>query len=222
MACREAWLPWGRGSPLPPRVVDFAPSLATRTGREIFFRCARMRDRVGGCGSSGSIPAVDAAGMASSNASRRGACATWSAAWSKRRQPLRLRFVSSRSVRVCAKSSTSCNPRWSRPRACSMVATRARRSSSGKRAASLLAGLRRGARLSASHEYAPATVKRAVAGSGRASKQQVQNMVRALCSLEPPRLDASDALAIAICHAFRTCARPACIARAFCPRGRPA
>jgi crossover junction endodeoxyribonuclease RuvC len=53
-------------------------------------------------------------------------------------------------------------------------------------------------------EYAPATVKRAVAGSGRASKQQVQNMVRALCSLErPPRLDASDALAIAICHAFR-------------------
>lgn len=54
-------------------------------------------------------------------------------------------------------------------------------------------------------EYAPATVKRCVAGHGAASKQQVQAMVRALCSLKrAPRLDASDALAVAICHAFRT------------------
>jgi crossover junction endodeoxyribonuclease RuvC len=54
------------------------------------------------------------------------------------------------------------------------------------------------------HEYAPATVKRAVAGNGAASKGQVQAMVRALCGLKrAPKLDASDALAVAICHAFR-------------------
>ena len=54
------------------------------------------------------------------------------------------------------------------------------------------------------HEYAPATVKRAVAGNGQASKDQVQAMVLALCGLKrAPRLDASDALAVAICHAFR-------------------
>ena len=54
------------------------------------------------------------------------------------------------------------------------------------------------------NEYAPATGKRAVAGSGRASKDQVLRMVRMLCALEQsPRLDASDALAVAICHAFQ-------------------
>ncbi len=54
-------------------------------------------------------------------------------------------------------------------------------------------------------EYPPATVKRQVAGQGQASKVQVQTMVRSLCALKrPPLLDASDALAIAICHAFRS------------------
>jgi crossover junction endodeoxyribonuclease RuvC len=53
------------------------------------------------------------------------------------------------------------------------------------------------------HEYAPATVKRTVAGNGAATKTQVQAMVRALCRLaRAPKLDASDALAVAICHAF--------------------
>ena len=53
-------------------------------------------------------------------------------------------------------------------------------------------------------EYAPATIKRTVAGSGAATKQQVSAMVRTLCALKSvPRLDASDALAAAICHAFR-------------------
>jgi crossover junction endodeoxyribonuclease RuvC len=52
-------------------------------------------------------------------------------------------------------------------------------------------------------EYAPATVKRAVTGRGGATKEQVQSMVRHLCALgRPPRLDASDALALAITHAF--------------------
>lgn len=52
-------------------------------------------------------------------------------------------------------------------------------------------------------EYSPREVKRAVAGTGAASKQQVQFMVRAILKLERSfrHLDASDALAIAICHA---------------------
>ncbi|MGZ3442617.1 MAG: crossover junction endodeoxyribonuclease RuvC [Polyangia bacterium] len=58
------------------------------------------------------------------------------------------------------------------------------------------------------HEYAPATVKRAVAGNGAATKDQVQAMVRTLCGLKrAPKLDASDALAVAICHAFRAATR---------------
>ena len=52
-------------------------------------------------------------------------------------------------------------------------------------------------------EYPPATVKRAVAGSGRASKPQVSAMVRAACGLRrAPRPDATDALAVALCHAY--------------------
>ena len=51
-------------------------------------------------------------------------------------------------------------------------------------------------------EYAPAKVKRSVAGNGRAQKDEVQRIVTALCSLsQTPRTDAADALAIAICHA---------------------
>lgn len=51
-------------------------------------------------------------------------------------------------------------------------------------------------------EYTPLQVKQAVAGYGRASKEQVQEMVRVLLSLpEVPRPDdAADALAVAICH----------------------
>jgi crossover junction endodeoxyribonuclease RuvC len=51
-------------------------------------------------------------------------------------------------------------------------------------------------------EYAPAMVKRSVVGTGRADKDQVNGMIRAILGLaEAPPLDASDALAIAICHA---------------------
>lgn len=51
-------------------------------------------------------------------------------------------------------------------------------------------------------EYAPLTIKSAVVGYGRAEKQQVQLMVTRLLQLEAPPepADASDALAIAICH----------------------
>lgn len=51
-------------------------------------------------------------------------------------------------------------------------------------------------------EYSPLQIKSAVVGYGRASKSQVQQMVKALLNLpEVAQEDASDALAIAICHA---------------------
>ena len=51
-------------------------------------------------------------------------------------------------------------------------------------------------------EYTPAEVKRAVVGYGRAEKRQVQHMIKLLLGLaQPPTpYDASDALAVAICH----------------------
>jgi len=52
-------------------------------------------------------------------------------------------------------------------------------------------------------EYSPAEIKLAVVGYGRAEKGQVQHMVRLLLGLDtaPTPHDASDALAVAICHA---------------------
>jgi crossover junction endodeoxyribonuclease RuvC len=53
-------------------------------------------------------------------------------------------------------------------------------------------------------EYAPARVKSAVCGYGRADKEQVQRMVKAILGLEelPRPNHAADALAVAICHAL--------------------
>ncbi len=53
--------------------------------------------------------------------------------------------------------------------------------------------------------YSPREIKAAVAGRGSASKEQVQYMVKALLGLQKPPepLDASDALAVALCHASR-------------------
>lgn len=74
-------------------------------------------------------------------------------------------------------------------------------------------GQARGVALCAAHqagarvfEYPPTRVKIAATGKGRATKEQVQQMVRALLGLkEAPPPDAADALAVAICHldAFR-------------------
>jgi crossover junction endodeoxyribonuclease RuvC len=51
-------------------------------------------------------------------------------------------------------------------------------------------------------EYSPLEIKSALVGYGRAEKKQVQEMVRVLLGMKnvPEPLDASDALAIAICH----------------------
>jgi crossover junction endodeoxyribonuclease RuvC len=75
----------------------------------------------------------------------------------------------------------------------------------------LSVGQARGAALAAcgasgitSSEYAPAQVKRAVCGSGRAPKDQVGRMISVILRLEgtPPSEHAADALAVALCHAW--------------------
>ena len=53
-------------------------------------------------------------------------------------------------------------------------------------------------------EYSPAVVKQSVCGYGRADKEQVGRMVKAILSLDamPAPDHAADALAVAICHAL--------------------
>jgi crossover junction endodeoxyribonuclease RuvC len=67
------------------------------------------------------------------------------------------------------------------------------------RGVALLAAVEAGCTIA---EYTPAEVKRAVVGYGRAEKRQVQQMIKLLLGLaQPPSpYDASDALAVAICH----------------------
>lgn len=67
------------------------------------------------------------------------------------------------------------------------------------RGALLVAAARAGVEI---FEYSPLEIKSALVGYGRAEKQQVQEMVRILLGMNkaPEPLDASDALAIAICH----------------------
>jgi len=53
------------------------------------------------------------------------------------------------------------------------------------------------------HNYSPREIKASVAGFGAASKPQIQQMVRSLLDMDviPEPADASDALAVALCHA---------------------
>lgn len=68
------------------------------------------------------------------------------------------------------------------------------------RGAVLAAAARAGVAVS---EYSPAEIKVAVAGSGRASKEQMQTMVRRLLNLrESVTSDEADALGAAICHLY--------------------
>jgi len=54
-------------------------------------------------------------------------------------------------------------------------------------------------------EYAPRKVKQAVTGNGNASKEQVARMLMTLLLIRelPKLLDATDALAVAVCHFFQ-------------------
>lgn len=66
----------------------------------------------------------------------------------------------------------------------------------------LAAGFSRGLEV---YEYSPKQIKLSVTGNGNASKEQVSGMVAHLCGspLNEKFLDATDALAVAICHNLR-------------------
>jgi crossover junction endodeoxyribonuclease RuvC len=68
-------------------------------------------------------------------------------------------------------------------------------------------------------EYSPNTVKQVVAGYGRATKRQVQEMMGLIFGLKelPSPDDAADALAIAVCHA-RQVGVQSLVARALAQR----
>ena len=53
-------------------------------------------------------------------------------------------------------------------------------------------------------EYAPTRIKQAIAGSGAASKEQVAAIIKRILKLEytPRRLDATDGMAVAMCHYY--------------------
>jgi crossover junction endodeoxyribonuclease RuvC len=71
------------------------------------------------------------------------------------------------------------------------------------RAIAMLAAAHRGLEV---FEYTPTDVKLTIAGYGRADKGQVEQMVRRTLTLADDAAlthDATDALAIALCHAFR-------------------
>ena len=73
-------------------------------------------------------------------------------------------------------------------------------------------------------EYAPAEIKRAVVGYGRAEKPQVQQMVKLLLGLAhaPSPHDVADALAVAICHLHNSTGRVAEAVRGQkAPHGSP-
>ncbi|OJW71733.1 MULTISPECIES: crossover junction endodeoxyribonuclease RuvC [unclassified Spirosoma] len=59
-------------------------------------------------------------------------------------------------------------------------------------------------------EYAPRRIKQSVTGNGNATKDQVAHMVGHLLNqqLDPQFFDATDALAIAVCHHFHANALP--------------
>jgi crossover junction endodeoxyribonuclease RuvC len=54
-------------------------------------------------------------------------------------------------------------------------------------------------------EYAPRKIKQSVTGNGNASKEQVAKMLMTLLTIKeiPKLLDATDALAVAVCHHFQ-------------------
>lgn len=54
-------------------------------------------------------------------------------------------------------------------------------------------------------EYAPRKIKQSVTGNGNASKEQVAKMLMMLLKIDeaPQMLDATDALAVAVCHHFQ-------------------
>ena len=66
----------------------------------------------------------------------------------------------------------------------------------------MAAALSRGIRVA---EYAPSRIKQSIAGNGLATKEQIANIVCRTLTLEmPAKLDATDGMAVALCHYFMT------------------
>lgn len=59
-------------------------------------------------------------------------------------------------------------------------------------------------------EYSPKKVKQSITGNGNADKVQVMKMLQTLLSFKesPKHFDATDALAVAMCHYFQTSSLP--------------
>lgn len=57
-------------------------------------------------------------------------------------------------------------------------------------------------------EYEPRSIKQAITGTGAASKEQVREMLKHILNIAdsnmPPELDATDALAAALCHFYQS------------------
>ena len=70
--------------------------------------------------------------------------------------------------------------------------------------AAMIAAMEHG--ISIVHEYAPREAKQAITGNGAASKEQVAMMITKTLGIElkAEHLDATDALAIALCHFYET------------------
>ena len=71
--------------------------------------------------------------------------------------------------------------------------------------AAMIAGLQRGLPIT---EYAPLRIKQSITGSGSASKEQVAAMLQRILAIPatdmPKHLDATDGLAVALCHFYQT------------------
>lgn len=71
--------------------------------------------------------------------------------------------------------------------------------------AAIIAGLQRGLPIT---EYAPKRIKQSIAGNGMASKEQVAAMLQRILSIPQEdmlqQLDATDGLAVALCHYYQT------------------
>jgi crossover junction endodeoxyribonuclease RuvC len=56
-------------------------------------------------------------------------------------------------------------------------------------------------------EYAPRKIKQSITGNGASSKEQIANLLQYILNIElkPESLDATDALAAAMCHWYQLC-----------------
>ncbi len=71
------------------------------------------------------------------------------------------------------------------------------------------------------YEYAPRRVKQAITGQGAAAKEQVAALLKSMLGIEydPKRLDATDGMAVALCHHFTVSSRIPASKPAACSRG---